>query len=93
MPTPRTAHCYENVRTETEQMQAKIQAQLGLQPVEQEVIVLYEGEKGEQPQEYWHGKRVVEMPKQRPAWFSKNLLQKTTQPAATTKEVKPNDLG
>lgn len=87
------AHCYETVRTETEQMQAKIQSQLGLQPVEQEVIVLYEGERGEQPQEFWQGKRIVEMPKARPAWFSKNLLQKTTQPAATTKEVKPTDLG
>lgn len=74
-------------------MQNKIQSQLGLQPIDQEVIVLYEGERGEQPQEFWQGKRIVEMPKARPAWFSMNLLQTTTQPAATTKEVKPTDLG
>ena len=94
-------------------MQDKIQAELGLNPVEQEVIVLYDGEKGEQviifialindkyynlfcvfqPSEFWKGKRVVEMEKPRPMWFSKNLMQKSTQPAATTKEIKPDDLG
>lgn len=87
------AHCYENVRLETKEMQDKIQQELGLSPVDQEVIVLYDGEKGDQPEEFWKGKRVVEMAKPRPAWFSRNLLQKTTQPAATTKEVKPSDLG
>lgn len=46
-----------------------------------------------QPAEDWEGKRVIELEKQRPVWFSKNLLQKTTQPPATTKEVKPTDLG
>lgn len=94
-------------------MQEKIQQELGLNPVDQEVIVLYDGEKAEQvrnkclgfylfrilttkflqPSEYWKGKRVVEMAKPRPMWFSKNLMQKTTQPLADTKEVKPNDLG
>lgn len=74
-------------------MQEKIQQELGLDPVDKEVIVLYDGEKGEQPTEFWEGKRIVEMERPRPAWFSKNLMQKTTQPAATTKEVKPNDLG
>lgn len=81
------------MRDETERMQAKIEADLGMQPVDREVVVLYEGERGEQPQEFWEGKRVVEMPRARPAWFSRNLLQRTTQPAATTTEVKPNDLG
>lgn len=74
-------------------MQDQIQQELGLSPVDKEVVVLYEGEKGEQPQEFWNDKRVVEIARPRPAWFSKNLMQKTTQPAATTKEVKPNDLG
>lgn len=32
------------------------------------------------------------MKKPRPSWFSKNLLQKTTQPPATTTDVKPTDL-
>jgi large subunit ribosomal protein L32 len=34
-------------------MQSAIQAELGLNPVEQEVVVLYEGEKTEQPAEFW----------------------------------------
>lgn len=88
-----SAHCYDKVRKETELMQEKIQQDLGLDPVDKEIIVLYDGENGEQPNEYWNGKRIVEMERPRPIWFSKNLMQKTTQPAATTKEVKPNDLG
>lgn len=46
-----------------------------------------------QPAELWEGKRVIEMEKPRPVWFNKNLLQKTTQPAAKTTEVKPTNLG
>uniref|UniRef100_A0A0K8TSF4 Large ribosomal subunit protein bL32m n=1 Tax=Tabanus bromius TaxID=304241 RepID=A0A0K8TSF4_TABBR len=84
-------HCYEEVRKETELMQEKIQEELGLNPVDKEVIVLYDGEK-DQPPEFYEGKRIVEMKKSRPMWFSKNLMQKTTQQPATTKEVKPNDL-
>lgn len=66
---------------------------LKLSPVESEVVVLYDGEKAEQPEEFFMGKRIVEMEKPRPQWFSKNLLQKTTQQNATTKEVKPEELG
>ncbi|XP_061400636.1 large ribosomal subunit protein bL32m [Musca vetustissima] len=85
-------HCYNKVRDETKQMQDKIQEQLGLNPIEQDVVVLYEGERGEQPSEMLNGKRIVEMPKPRPIWFTKNLLQKTTQQPSNSKEVKPNDL-
>lgn len=73
-------------------MQSKIEEKIGLNPADKEVVVLYDGEKDKMP-EFWEGKRVVEMEKSRPLWFSKNLLEKTTQPAATTKEVKPTDLG
>lgn len=66
---------------------------LQLSPVESEVVVLYDGEKVDQSEEFWKGKRIVEMEKPRPNWFSKNLLQKTTQPNASTKEVKPDELG
>jgi hypothetical protein len=34
-------------------MQSAIQAELGLNPVEQDVVVLYEGEKAERPAEFW----------------------------------------
>nr|CAD7600717.1 unnamed protein product [Timema genevievae] len=86
------AHCYDEVRKETEEMQTKIQEGLGLSPVEQEVVVLYEGEKEAQIAEFWQGKRIVEMNKPRPSWFSKNLLQKTTSPPSSSTDVKPSEL-
>ncbi|XP_055698434.1 39S ribosomal protein L32, mitochondrial [Phlebotomus papatasi] len=86
-------HCYSRVKAETEAMQEEIQKELGLQPIDKDVIVLYEGEKLQGAPETWQGKRIVELKRPRPAWFSKNLLEKTTQPPATTKEVKPTDLG
>ncbi|GAB0093601.1 39S ribosomal protein L32, mitochondrial [Sergentomyia squamirostris] len=85
--------CYERVKGETQAMQAEIQKELGLNPIDKDVIVLYEGEKIEGPPESWQGKRIVELKRPRPAWFSRNLMEKTTQPPATTKEVKPTDLG
>ena len=39
------------------------------------------------------GKRIVEMPEERPAWFSKNLMQRTTTRISDTQEVKPEQLG
>lgn len=78
---------------ETREMQETIEAELKLEPVEKEVVVLYEGEKNEKPDEFWEGKRIVEMKKPRPSWFSKNLLQQTTQQPASTSDVKPSDLG
>lgn len=87
------AHCYDKVRKETTLIKDKISNELKLDPVESEVVVLYDGEKVEKSEEFWKGKRIVEMEKPRPMWFSKNLLQKTTQPNAETKEIKPDELG
>lgn len=77
---------------ETKEMQDKIQESLGLEPIEKEVVVVYQGEKDDKPTEYWEGKRIVEMKKVRPNWFSKNLLEQTTQKPATTTDVKPTKL-
>lgn len=87
-----SAFCYDKVRQETKLMQDKIQAQLGLDPVDKEIVVLYEGEKTEQTASELEGKRIVEMQKPRPMWFTKNLLQKSTQQSSETKEVKPSEL-
>ncbi|KAH8326843.1 hypothetical protein KR067_013095 [Drosophila pandora] len=84
--------CYQKVLKETQLMQEKIQDELGLDAVEKEVIVLYEGEKAEKSADELNSKRIVEMKKPRPMWFTKNLLQKSTQPLSETKEVKPSDL-
>ena len=74
-------------------MQQKIQEELKLDPVDKEVIVLYDREKENQSEEFWKGKRIVEMQKPRPMWFSKNLVEKTTQQPAQSTEVKPDKLG
>lgn len=87
------AFCYDKVRKETAAIKEKILKKLHLKPVETEVVVLYDGERPEGAEEFWEGKRIVEMEKPRPQWFSKNLLQRTTQKNAITKEVKPNELG
>lgn len=75
-------------------MQDAIQDKLGLEPIEKEVVVLYSGERDEKPKEFFESKRIVEIPKERPSWFSKNLLQETTQQSsAGTDVVKPSKLG
>ncbi|XP_058057209.1 large ribosomal subunit protein bL32m isoform X1 [Anopheles bellator] len=81
--------CYRQVRTETELMQEKIQNELGLEPIDKEVVVLYDREKVEHSDELWQGKRIVEMEKPRPQWFSKNLLQTTTEQSSEPDELKP----
>lgn len=85
-------HCYDKIQKETQYMQDAVQAELGLDPVDKEVVILYKGEKQNQVEEYWEGKRIVELDKERPAWFSKNLLQKSTQEPSTSKDVKPTEL-
>lgn len=40
----------------------------------------------------FQGKRIIEMPKKRPAWFAENLLEPTTQPTADSSDVKPQGL-
>lgn len=73
-------------------MQDKIQAKLGLDPIEKEVVVLYEGENTSPPVEDHVRKVIVEIKKPRPMWFTKNLMQKSTQQSSDNKEVKPSEL-
>lgn len=53
------AHCYEIVKKETEEMQEAIQTELGLSPVEQDVVVLYEGEKEKMGNEFWKVRNLI----------------------------------
>ncbi|KAL7024616.1 hypothetical protein ACKWTF_013127 [Chironomus riparius] len=94
-------NCYAKIKDETNEIKEKIIKELKLDPVDKEVVVLYDGEKAQQSPEFWNGKRIVEMEKARPQWFSKNLMQKSTQPNAETKELdisstivgKPSNIG
>uniref|UniRef100_V5HTQ4 Large ribosomal subunit protein bL32m n=1 Tax=Ixodes ricinus TaxID=34613 RepID=V5HTQ4_IXORI len=73
-------HCYEKVKLETQQLQEAVQQKLGLQPVEREVALVYQGELVPPKLDAI----AVEVPRPRPAWFSKNLLARgrTAQAAA-----------
>lgn len=96
-------------------MQEAILKDLGLSPVEKEVVVLYKGEKETTPPEFWEvsyhfssliiiellhvlmlrifqGKRIVELPKERPPWFSRNLLQRSTTTTSDQTDVQPDKL-
>lgn len=88
---PLPAGCYKKVKAETEAMQEAIQKELQLDPVDKEVVVLYDGER-DRPSETWNGKRIVEMQKPRPMWFSKNLTEKSTTANVTATPVKKTDL-
>ena len=61
--------CYEKVRTETAKVRAQIKAMEGgpLRAPTTDTVILYEGE---EPQEQDKGKRIVEVTRKRPAWFS-----------------------
>ncbi|KAK2588643.1 hypothetical protein KPH14_006409 [Odynerus spinipes] len=85
-------HCYEKVKIETKEMQDAIQAKLGLSPVEEDVIVIYEGEKEGKTDDFWKKQRVVEMPKKRPEWFNQNLLEPSTAEPSDSKDIKPPGL-
>ncbi|XP_032666761.1 39S ribosomal protein L32, mitochondrial [Odontomachus brunneus] len=85
-------HCYEKVKLETKEMQDAIQKELKLSPVEENVIVLYDGEKDQKTDEFWKNQRIVEMPKKRPSWFHQNLLEPTTQESSDKTDVKPTNL-
>lgn len=86
------AYCYEKVKIETKEMQEAIQNHLGLSPVEQDVVVIYEGEKEGKTDDFWKKQRVVEMPKKRPDWFHQNLLEPSTAEPSDSKDIKPSEL-
>ncbi|XP_046663460.1 39S ribosomal protein L32, mitochondrial-like [Homalodisca vitripennis] len=87
-----SATCYSKNKKETEQIQAAIVARLGLQPIDTEVVVLYQGEREGVTDEFSQGKRIIEMKKERPAWFCRNLSERTTQASASTTSVRRSDL-
>ncbi|GFU60573.1 39S ribosomal protein L32, mitochondrial [Nephila pilipes] len=70
-------NCYEKVKSETKFMQDAVMKELKLDPIDKEVVILYENDSKER--EIFGGKRIIEIPKERPSWFSKNLLSKDSE--------------
>ncbi|XP_011505544.1 PREDICTED: 39S ribosomal protein L32, mitochondrial [Ceratosolen solmsi marchali] len=85
-------HCYQKVKEESEAIHKAID-QLKVEPINNELVILYEGEKKLKPDQFWQGRPIVELPKKRPTWFHQNLLEPTTQKLSDSKEVEPNNLG
>jgi len=68
-------NCYEKVKEETKLILEEIRKQFkSFEPIEQEVALFY---KNEPKDDNLEGKRIVEMDRERPEWFAKNLLSKT----------------
>lgn len=65
--------CYEPIKKETEIIK-KLYVKNGSPPTE-ETIVLYNNEKLPEG-EFWNGKRIVELKKDRPSWFSNDLKKR-----------------
>ena len=86
-------NCYEKNKEETVIIQESILKDLGYEVRDKEVRILYSGEERND-----EDVRFIEIPKERPNWFSKNLLSKpasdTTGPGGDivmTGEVKNSD--
>ena len=85
---------YKKVMAETAEIQKRIaKAFSPFKPKDKEVIVLYEGENDDKVIK--DGKRVIEMEKPRPKFFSANLMQKAivSEEKSSRTTVKPSGLG
>lgn len=61
--------CYNKVKEETKHFHEAMFGALKRDPIEHDLVAVYKDE----PKEY-KGKRIIEVDRPRPAWFSKNLL-------------------
>ncbi|CAF0757468.1 unnamed protein product [Didymodactylos carnosus] len=65
--------CYDRIRKETESMKQNLnQDEFKYNHPQQEIVYLYKGE--EEQRQYHEGKRIIEIPRERPQWFSKSLI-------------------
>jgi large subunit ribosomal protein L32 len=81
---------YKKIMQETKLIQQRMAESFGTgTPKDQDVVVLYKGEKKEVPENL----RVIEMDTERPNFFSTNLMQKTRVIDDKSQTVKPSGLG
>jgi len=87
---------YKKVMEETKAIKERVSQAFenGLKPRNQEVSVRYQNEETNED-DIKSGKRIVEMEKERPAFFSANLMQKarTSSESAKSTTVRPTGLG
>ncbi len=89
---------YLAVMEETEEIQKKIADTFRLEAKDKEVAVFYKGEE-DRVKDFGDKVKLIEMEKERPAFFSQNLLQKTHRTLAkkikdqSSTTVRPSGLG
>lgn len=68
-------HCYDRIRQETETMKKSYpdQDEFHYNHPQQEIVYVY---RNDPPLTDSTNKRIVEIPRERPSWFSKNLIPK-----------------
>lgn len=81
--------CYLKVKEETKIIQDAIMKRLGLNPVEKDVKVNYQGEATNES--VLDDKYFVEVPKKRPAWFSANLTSNSVGHSNESKHISLNN--
>ncbi|XP_042894153.1 39S ribosomal protein L32, mitochondrial-like [Penaeus japonicus] len=86
-------NCYGKVKEVTEAMQNAMNSTQGLKPVEHEVFPVFKGEKINTEDGFFEGKRIVEVDRERPKWFSQRLTQKSNATTSSdTSIAKPTHL-
>ncbi|XP_068220855.1 large ribosomal subunit protein bL32m [Palaemon carinicauda] len=84
-------HCYQKNKEITTAMQESQNAVQGLSPVEHEILPLFSGEKVDADGKFYKGMQIVEVPKDRPKWFSRRLTQKSNvKPSEDSSSLKEN---
>ncbi|XP_071530693.1 large ribosomal subunit protein bL32m isoform X1 [Panulirus ornatus] len=86
-------NCYSKNKEVTEVMQTAMNSFHGLNPIEHEVLPVFQGEKVEAENGFFQGKRIVEVPRERPKWFSRRLTLKSNVTTSTASTIaKPTNL-
>ncbi|XP_069996153.1 large ribosomal subunit protein bL32m [Penaeus vannamei] len=86
-------NCYGKIKEVTEAMQNAMNATQGLKPIEHDVLPVFKGEKINTEDGFFEGKRIIEVDRERPKWFSQRLTQKSNVTSSSeTSIAKPTHL-
>ncbi|KAK8404755.1 hypothetical protein O3P69_007774 [Scylla paramamosain] len=86
-------NCYGENKKITQAMQEAMVTMQGLNPVEYEAVPVFKGEKVNTGDGFHEGKRIFEVPTERPKWFSNRLTVKSNVTTSSdTTVVKPTNL-
>lgn len=86
-------NCYEKNKQITTAMQEAMNSMQGMNPIEHEAMPVFAGEKVNSKDGFFEGKRIFEVPHERPRWFSRRLTTKSNVTISSdTTVAKPTNL-